>query len=386
MIDIRKPHHLGRLLIESFFVLGRCWVKLAAVLLLMFLLTGATTLLSVFLPGLFVQFCFWLPMYYLGTTILRIMTKTAENEPEGLLDSFRAALLPTLYMIGFVILMTAVYVVVCFVAGFCAGLVHTKWTGGLILLLFILTVNARLTYAPNAIALCNEGPLEAIIHSWRLSAGSHYITALGTFLAVSFLPLLFLFVVLGGLYILIPTFFANSFDLTNLSPVWISVFVILALVYLLGLAAMPAFCALVFVNQDNVQTRGPEMEPTAEQIRLEQDIAQAVNALGPNAPAAPQPPAFAPNARAEAEVEVTTSSIHITSEAIQQDHLDAVYSPENAKVQEYMQQEEDRMPTILFDEEMAKQMEESRKQWENRNKKENRPQDPDGGSIKISKR
>ena len=66
------------------------------------------------------------------------------------------------------------------------------------------------------------------------------------------------------------------------------------------------------------------------------------------------------------------------------EHLNQVYQPKPEDFVQY--DEEDRMPTILFDDEMAKQIEENRQMW---TKKENKtPQNEDGSdgeSIKMSK-
>lgn len=70
-----------------------------------------------------------------------------------------------------------------------------------------------------------------------------------------------------------------------------------------------------------------------------------------------------------------------------QQHLNQVYSPDNAKVQQYMHQEEDRMPTILFDDDMAAEMAKNQEILEKQKEHSAHKQQDNGpDNIKLSKR
>ncbi len=67
-----------------------------------------------------------------------------------------------------------------------------------------------------------------------------------------------------------------------------------------------------------------------------------------------------------------------------QEHLDQVYQQKKEDLIQY--EEEDRMPTILFDDDMARQIEENRQMWTVKKKEEEKPnEDNDGQTIKMSK-
>ena len=68
------------------------------------------------------------------------------------------------------------------------------------------------------------------------------------------------------------------------------------------------------------------------------------------------------------------------------EHLNQVYSPDNVKVQQYMHQEEDRMPTILFDDDMAKEMAKNKEMFASKRTKTDTPEDNGPDNIKLSKR
>ena len=68
------------------------------------------------------------------------------------------------------------------------------------------------------------------------------------------------------------------------------------------------------------------------------------------------------------------------------EHLNQVYSPDNIKVQQYMHQEEDRMPTILFDDDMAQDIAKNQEMMSAKKEKNNQPEDNGPENIKLSKR
>ena len=75
-----------------------------------------------------------------------------------------------------------------------------------------------------------------------------------------------------------------------------------------------------------------------------------------------------------------------TNEMNVDEHLNQVYSPDNIKVQQYMHQEEDRMPTILFDDDMAQDIAKNQEMMSAKKEKNNQPEDNGPENIKLSKR
>lgn len=310
-----------------------------------------------------------------------------------------------------------------------------------ILLFFALYI--RLTYAQPFIMLKNRGPLEGIVQSWRMTRGAKYVDTLLMWLMFAGTCLLYTVLAVGvlrGLRTVIPLYFAGLFDI---SQTWIG-WAVLAL--LLGLIAFFCFCQvwifllLTFLNRyytndggafdTDVRSRPditsgyvplpaveiPHFEP-APQEKSSTVSAPAVQPatapaqegtemtdmrpLGsfpnrgsdtPAHPAAPKPADVAPqeqpiglSALDEVEdLQISQSSIH-TSDQDSHDiseHLNQVYTPSQDNTIQYG--DEDRMPTILFDDEMAKELEKTARQFPaNPNKDTDTPPDP--GSIKISK-
>lgn len=334
------------------------------------------------LPGLLAKVLGTVIQAFLTVWLIKILGARAEQTGEGVFDLAFRSILPSIY-----------WLLIAVVLGFLTGMLLVALNAVLALLLpatgfswMILfgVLPIFLLYTPIvfiliAVALRDEGPVSAVQAGFSLF-WHHPVQAFCTMIMALLETSGVTCALIWAFYMGIPLYFSESFNLAHLDPVWYGVFAAALILYMLAWIGGLAFFVVTFLNLDYAQNRGSfeEEQPTAEQIQLQQDMAQMERALPPAQPA---------QTASVEELAVTTASIRLATDTEEvKEHLDAVYSPENAKVQEYMHQEEDRMPTILFDEDMAKELEESRKQWENRNKKEDRPEDPNGGSIKISKR
>ena len=104
-----------------------------------------------------------------------------------------------------------------------------------------------------------------------------------------------------------------------------------------------------------------------------------------------QTPTAAPAAQAgpAQEVQILRASVksHDEDDTLSQ-HLEQVYQPKPEDIVQYA--EEDRMPTILFDDEMAKQMEDNRLKWEqekakSRQKNNSTDEEDNSTPIKMSR-
>ena len=402
-MEIREQHNLARLLIESFALLNRCGGALAGYILVLLLFLAAEIALVwvAGIPLFILKLLNYVVSAYFAIVLLRIFGAKAEQTDESVSNSFSASVFPAVYMVVFNIFYGICWVVFgllvafffrgsSFVADWTMQIMTGTATGAtyVSIVLTVLAiaavpiyVGARLLYAPVAIAIREQGPIEAILYSFQLTSGTRVLTSLGAMLIIMLLPMLFVGTVLYGGYVAIPLYFADSFNLAQLSPVWIGVFVGLGILYCAILLALPAFLVLVFLNQDYGHNRD-SFTPQAE-LKLNSRETQVFgvdnNIL---------PPGVGNIVRPEdvAQVEVVKSSVSANAEdGVTQQHLQQVYQPKPEDLVQYAE-EEDRMPTILFDDNMARQIEQERTLWENKQKQDKTQKgEDDVPSVKMSK-
>ena len=376
-MDIRKPAGFFTLFLQSFALVNRSVGALAAFTLLSIIFIAAEVFAARFMPGFFLKIIHTIIVTFLTILLMQLLAVKAEKTGESMAQLSSRAVFPTIYLILFYILIGIAVAALSFLA----VMSHSVWAVGIFFLLVLFLGVVPLFFAPMAIALRDQGPIQAVHYSWAL-VKYHYIKVLCTLVAAALLPGAYMAGAIYAVYAGIPLYFAGSFDLANLSPVWYAVAAALLLGYIMMLYVSLAFPVLMFLNLDYGYNRGSFNVPDADQLaQSEQNIYDASSVL----PANMGVPVQQVKPQARPEVGIKKASVSSTGEDFTADHLDQVYSPDNAKVQEYMQQDEDRMPTILFDDDMAQQIAESRKQWEKNPQKEDTPED-DSGSIKISKR
>ena len=143
---------------------------------------------------------------------------------------------------------------------------------------------------------------------------------------------------------------------------------------------MTAFIVLVFLNRDYGDNRD-SFVPLPE-ARLASQPTQVFgadnNVLPANLGMPVRPEEVQGLSIVKASVKTSTDSDSA------QEHLDQVYQQKKEDLIQY--EEEDRMPTILFDDDMARQIEENRQMWTVKKKEEEKPdEDNDGQTIKMSK-
>lgn len=337
MNDIRKPSNL---VIESFLVLGRCWKQISGSLMLAGLVMLAGWIIDMItpFPPVMIKFLLMIPVFYVSAVLLRVVGKSAAGQPENFYDSCAASRLPSLYLLAFSIMFVVVLVTIAMGARMLDGLLHTKWIGLTIAAVSFLVLSVRMVYACYAITLEEEGPLEAAGHSWQLSSGMQCFTALGIFLAYHILPALVAGTVIAGFKFLIPSFSFSYFSFVGIFA---------AGLYLIAILAITAFGFLVFLNQDQPVATA---QPSEDQLRLEQDLAQALNTAtlterpAAKMPAAPENP------------------------------------PANIPAGIKAEQQAGHMPCISFDDELPQQPEATAGQAEQKGQ-----EDPNGGGIKMSR-
>ncbi len=434
----QQRYSLLRLWLESFSVINRCtgqilWLIVISVILfamvagVMVLAMGTSGALATLQMGKAAQavsigaalayMVLSLGMNLYGllfwTVCCRLVANQAKQERQPLAETFSGALLPTVYQIATGILLAIPFMIL----GILAALLRSPVVMALLLGVLFFTVGIRLCYSFIAIAVDGKGPIEGLTHSWKMTAGKNYIDTLLMCLVMfgSVLLMYAVFAAIGyGLFVLIPLHFAGSFSLAHPSLLWILVALVLGVLAMFCYFVILAFPVLVFINRNAVlfdarntldqapvfvplpQLELPDLNPNPEHMQqAESTIRTPVLSERAVQPAAPQP-ANPPKQPAPAEkpqniptldgLEISQSSINTSEEDTKtlSEHLDKVYTPKPEDVVQYG--DEDRMPTILFDDEMAKQLQENQAQYapkpanDSANKKDNGPD-----TIKMSK-
>ena len=417
-MDITKRQNLLVLWKESFAVVNRAAFKLiGAVVVLGVLAAGVIFGVAVLgkslmasggmmgavalgvLGGLLMMFF----GFYLTVCFWRILGYTAENALISLSEVLSSSFMPTLYCIMGQILWMIVAVPVTFAVNY----ISSPWLKLLVQLALSLAVFVRIVYAFPSIALKGQGPIDGFVYSWRLTGKNYVDTLLMCFMNALFplLIVLFLGACAYGLYVGIPLFFADSFDILHPTWHWFAVGGVVACCVLFIATAMFAFPIVVFVNRDYCDDKFGEdivLKQNAELRPLTPEAHFTTVAPQPlkidKAPSADLGPASVklsrleehPQPRPEPEVEEGLDLLKASFRTEQkpqqvQQQLKQVYQPKSEEgVIEYS--EEDRMPTIVFDEQMTRQLEENRKFWQNDTKETTPDSSSDEtGPIRMSK-
>lgn len=375
-MDLREKQNLFQLLLESFRLVNR---SMGAIVAYLFAAVLGGVLQIAFewlgLPRFFISIFNRLYSLYLGVVLWRLLAAKAEKSGESISNSFSAAIFPSVYMLVFSIIAGVALAGLGIVAAFSRSL----WVMGALAVIVFFFGIARLIFAPLAIALREQGPVAAITYSWDLT-GKNYPAVIGMLLISSLLPPL----VMGGigyaLYVNIPLHFADSFNLAALTPPWYVLGALLGLFFIFLWFSMTAFIVLVFLNRDYGDNRD-SFVPLPE-ARLANQPTQVFgadnNVLPANLGMPVRPEEVQGLSIVKASVKTSTDSDSV------QEHLDQVYQQKKEDLIQY--EEEDRMPTILFDDDMARQIEENRQMWTVKKKEEEKPdEDNDGQTIKMSK-
>lgn len=396
-MEIRKRYSLLRLLGEAFALVARCGGAIAGYILIFLLFTTAKfALLWMGVPLFMLKLSNLFFSAYVTVGLFRIFAAKAEQTGESFFTSLSAALFPSFYQVILSILYAAVWFIYSWMIFFSfkdklfalvrfTSVPFSESIFAVLTLIATLTillyVTARLLYAPVSIALRNQGPIAAILYSFQMTSGKDIFTALAALLISFFLPIVYLAAVLYGAYTMIPLYFADSFNLAALSPVWWAVLIALAVGYLFMLLLCPAFLTLVFLNQDYGQNRESFTPPAELKIAKEpkQVFGPDNNILPPSAGNLVRPEDVG-------HVDITQSSVSATpDDGVTEQHLQQVYQPQPEEPVQYIE-EEDRMPTILFDDDMARQIEEERARWQQKYEQDKTKKgEDDAPSVKMSK-
>lgn len=386
-MEMKEQSSLLQLLAKSFTVLNRAKSSLVVVGLLILFFGSIPLALKVLLKrnmslpllllfplvSLITQLC----VSFLNNTCLRVLAAKATGDPETLGESFLRSVVPTVYGIIFNILFTILLAIPLAIG---AGITFFIPSAGLFVIVLVgIYLGIHFVLGQFSIAFRDQGPISAFSYAWQLTSGK-MLYVLGAILLSILIPALFIGIVGGSLFVAIPLYFEQSFSLANLSLGWMIVFAVLALLYCLMLLYLAAFWVLVFLEleaENSPVTSAPVRRPFLSD-KPREGFGAFENKL---------PPQAAPTANATEvpQVEVLQASIHAAADNPEiHSHLDKVYQPKPEDIVEY--KEEDRMPTILFDDEMAKQLEKEHAAWQaQKENHQDKRDDNDISSIKMSK-
>ena len=365
-MNIREPQSVLALLAESFKLVNR---SIGTLLLLGFvsalLSIGVGALVFVHVPVFIIKILSGLVSVFMTVVSFQVVAALAENQQVSITEKMSSSVFPAIYTI---ILNLCIGITVV-LAGLLFGVIAGGMRSTAVLVVFGLLglfLFLRFCFAPMAIALQEENPISALMHSWQLT-GDHLLKVITCWLVSVLLPIAFIGVCGYGLYVAIPLYFADSFNLASPSLVWILVFLLLFVVFVFISVSVWVYWILVYLNltySEDGSFQEVTALPQTQVTMAEQD-----------------------HALSEAETEqsqVLKMSIKSQEgEGTIEQHLEQVYQPKPEDIVEYT--EEDRMPTILFDDEMAKQMEADRSKWEAEKNKSRSKTEGDDDIIKMSK-
>lgn len=294
------------------------------------------------------------------------MEKTGLTIGESLVGSIR----PAFYMILSSLIIGIPLVLIIVAASFS----KSPLIIGLVILAlsFILL---PLVFTQTILALRDEGPISAIQYSWHIGT-KYYLRILGILLTITAIMIVIILAIVCVLKAFLPQLFVQpqllQFQLMGLIMGAPKLYLVLGgIVCLLFYGYLIIFgnaiYTAIFLNLDYCERPIHNREMTIHE--QQQEIIPVVPAV-----------AVTP------EIEVKQASVQTQTDEHTDMHLEKVYSA-NEHAAQFIEQEEDRMPTILFDDEMARQLAENDRQVKERAERaaqQNSSTDDGQESIKMS--
>ena len=380
-MDIREPHSVFALFGASFTVANKMFGRVIALFVLFIVGAVALGALAVILhvPSLLVSLLGNIYSVFLSVVLIKAVAAQAEEEKTSLFDLIAASPLPTIFTIVLGLLLgllgLAMGLISSLLIPIFAVLLPPMVALALVIVLALVVCffAIRLGFAPLAIALRDQGPIHALIYSWQITSG-HFFAVLFVLLLMALLPAVCLGAMIYGLYVGIPLYFAESFDITHLTLPWVMTFLAVAIIYAFAYFSMFTYWVLLFLNLSE-GGEGASSSAVVSPHAFEKGASLPGGSAAIFENATPQ------------NVQVLKASVktHESDETLSQ-HLDQVYQPQPET--QFVQTEEDRMPTIVFDDEMAAQMAKDRARWEeekNKARQKNQSDDNGADTIRMSK-
>ena len=293
----------------------------------------------------------------------------SEGTGLGVMESIKTSFLPSIYFF----ISSAMLAVVGIAVLFAAALSHLIWV---VFATYLILGFAFLPFifTPQVTALRGEGPVNALRYSWQLGT-AHYCHILLMLLMLCGTFIVLALACVCACKAFLPALFENPLAIQFQVMMWMSqipklylAFGLLTFLLLYGfvILTMQSFFTGLFLNLDychrSINNRDADM-PLIETV--EEDAAPLVDISSP-------------------DIEIKQASVYTHTDEIDQTNLQQVYSA-NEHISFSSVQEEDRMPTILFDDDMARQLQENERKMQERQATAGISQEDDGQqSIKIS--
>ncbi len=357
-------------------VLALCLMMVLFVLLLVGIFFGISTLInsplglraiSLPLPIIngFLQFVFML-------AIIRILGARFEKAGISAYESFRDAVVPSIYFIISSIILGIIVTAV----SFGISLLNSP-TLSVIGLVAMGLAMLPFCFIQQVLVLRSEGPISALRYSWELGT-RHYLRIIFTSVCLLLLFVLVILAVFCALKAFLPQQYALYLTPHGISLLFILlpalmmqlptiylvlIWLVLAMLMLYVFLFIQAIWTGLFLNLDY-------SERTSESREL--------NAHAEAAAKAEKAASVMP------DVTIKQASVHTDADSDTTRHLDQVYSAQE-HLARALEQEEDRMPTILFDDDMAKQLAENEeKMRQSKEAAAQHKEDNEPKTIKIS--
>ena len=406
MIDIYKERNLFKLWFASFNVSNKMIVPFFKIFLVAIIAGIGSFFFSFFLGDTFASLAISTALKLVASVascwgccaLVRLCAAHVEGRMETVSQAFSSSFLPFVYLVVLILLLSIVLVPIAILFPALAVIFSSAFLtlfssgiGALLLLLALLLIPlffvVRLFYVPAAIILKEKGPFSAIQYSWELTQGMGMLYAFGAFVLMSLLFHLFTILIVLA-YEFIPLY-APSLNLAGLpTPVLVSLLLVILCLFFFFQACGYVFYTLVFMHIDGenssaqwattpdmhiVNKRKSDVQMTTDDAEITFHEEETIRL----------------NADKIQELTVESTAVKTeTSNKNLKDELKKVYKPQ--PIDKLVQSgDEDRMPTILFDDETAKNLEESKKMFTAQPPQEtkDKPDDDNGEitSIKISK-
>ena len=375
-MELKKgPLSFSQLVVGGLQAANRAFGAALALFAIVFAITLLTTMVQAFGVWVFPRYAFLIQiplglcLILLGImtplALIQILASKIEKTGESAWNCLTSCVLPAVYFVAssFLLAIPALLIM---------GAAFLSHSSLIVALCYIVLSFLMLPFifVQHAIALRGETPVSALWYSWKL-ATHHYVRIL-----------LYLFGIGAVIFILLLSCLcvAKAFHAEWLGNPMMLQMHLLALpklylllgsfiffvVYVFGLLTFQAIITLLFLNLDYCHRQVKTREHDTPLVQAAIGITDPVELLS--------------------EVKVKHASIETSVNENTISHLEKVYSAQEHLSQAVQQQEEDRMPTLLFDEEMIKKLAETERDLKEKQEKEkNAGEDPENPpSIKIS--
>ena len=298
--------------------------------------------------------------------IIQILASKIEKTGITFGETFTSSVMPALYFI--------VSIIVSLIPFFVIGVLAVFSKSSLVLL--IVAIVLGFLYLPfcftlQVVTLRNEGPIGALVYSWQLGI-AHYLKILWTLIVLMFCWIVVVLAIVCALKAWQPELFTADPQMMQFQMMmWMSsipklylllISIVTTALYWYAFLFMQGVMTALFLNLD-YQHRTTQ----------NRDIDLKLDNETPVIPSVTITP----------EIMVKQASVQTETDEHVDKHLEQVYTASDHTPQ-VIEQEEDRMPTILFDEDMARQLAQNELKIQ---EQQNKSQDDDAGdvgSIKMS--